>query len=111
MAEKGGENAADALRLAMLKYLEDMPEVPRTVDIVVRAFASVSALGRVLEGKRRVSDVSRFREFTTGFSNRQAFFDFVDVGPGKERADTKIRGMSSNLYSLTQCRSTYAPIN
>lgn len=95
----------------MLQYVEDMPEIPKAVDIVVRAFASVSALARVLQGGRKVSDVSQFREFTTGFSNRHAFFDFVDVGPGKERADTKIRGTPSNLHSLTQCSLLYAIIN
>ncbi|KAG7038450.1 ccch zinc finger protein [Colletotrichum scovillei] len=31
------------------------------------------------------------REFVIGFNNRGRFFDFVDVGPERERADAKIR--------------------
>ena len=33
------------------------------------------------------------REFTLGFTQGKASFDFIDVGHGKERADSKIRGM------------------
>lgn len=32
------------------------------------------------------------REFTLGFTQGKASFDFIDVGHGKERADSKIRG-------------------
>ena len=31
--------------------------------------------------------------FTHGFNQRQALFDFVEVGLGKEAADNKVRGM------------------
>ena len=32
------------------------------------------------------------REFSLGFTQGKASFDFIDVGHGKERADSKIRG-------------------
>jgi hypothetical protein len=32
------------------------------------------------------------REFTLGFTQGKASFDFIDVGRGKERADSKIKG-------------------
>lgn len=67
------------------------------MDILVKAFANVSGLGGALERDGRLKDVGQFRAFATGFSNRQAFFDIVDVGPGKERADFKIRGEYQRL--------------
>lgn len=62
------------------------------VDIMARAFANVSGLGATLERSGRLRHAEQLRTFTAGFSNRKAFFDFVDIGPGKERADMKIRG-------------------
>jgi len=62
------------------------------VDILVRAFANVGGLGAALEHDGRLKDAAQLRAFATGFSSRQAFFDFVDVGSGKERADLKVRG-------------------
>jgi hypothetical protein len=34
-----------------------------------------------------------FRDFTLGFTQGKASFDFIDVGHGKERADSKIKGL------------------
>lgn len=58
----------------------------------MKAFANVSGLGAALERGGRLKDANQLRAFATGFSSRQAFFDFVDVGAGKERADFKVRG-------------------
>jgi hypothetical protein len=71
------------------------------VDIFVRAFANLSGLGAALERDGRLKNASQVREFAAGFSSRHAFFDFVDVGPGKERADFKVRGEKRQfLYIL-----------
>lgn len=34
-----------------------------------------------------------FKDFTLGFTQALSSFDFIDVGVGKERADSKIKGM------------------
>lgn len=39
-----------------------------------------------------IENESELKEFTLGFSQAKASFDFVDVGFGKERADSKIKG-------------------
>lgn len=71
------------------------------MDILVRAFANVSGLGAALERDGRLKEASQLRAFATGFSRRQAFFDFVDIGNGKERADLKVRGKTHRfLFSL-----------
>jgi hypothetical protein len=33
------------------------------------------------------------KDFALGFTQAKASFDFIDVGYGKERADSKIKGM------------------
>lgn len=44
------------------------------------------------------------RQFTSGFTQAMASFDFIDVGSGKERADTKIKGESRSV-SLLSCHA------
>jgi hypothetical protein len=39
-----------------------------------------------------LSSESDLKDFTLGFTQAKASFDFVDVGHGKERADNKVRG-------------------
>lgn len=92
MGAKGGEDAADALLAALQAYVRKVTSEPNGMDILVRAFANVSGLGAALERNGRLKDAGQLRAFATGFSRRQAFFDFVDVGAGKERADLKVRG-------------------
>ena len=76
------------------------------LDFQVRAFANVDGLARALVRDGRLQDVSQLRAFATGFSNRLPFFDFVDVGAGKERADHKIHGRAPPTLTLyTSCHS------
>ena len=62
------------------------------MDILVKAYANLDGLGAALQRKRIIQDKDQLRAFAAGFSSRHPFFDFVDVGPGKERADVKVRG-------------------
>jgi hypothetical protein len=39
-----------------------------------------------------LSNECNLKDFSLGFTQAKASFDFVDVGHGKERADNKIRG-------------------
>ena len=54
--------------------------------------ANLSGLARAMMRDGRIEDVSVLKEFALGFTQAKASFDFVDVGYGKERADSKIRG-------------------
>ncbi|KAH0525503.1 hypothetical protein TsFJ059_007866 [Trichoderma semiorbis] len=102
--EKGGEDAADALFAALQHYKRGLTGLPDNMDILVRAFANVSGLGQALVRDRRLQDIDQLRAFATGFSNRQVFFDFVDVGTGKERADYKIRESVKFFVESPQCK-------
>ncbi len=96
--KEGGEAAADALLAALQQYMHEMTGQANGMDVLVRAFANVSGLGQALELGGRLKNATQLREFATGFSRRQAFFDFVDVGDGKERADFKVRGKTDSYF-------------
>lgn len=40
-----------------------------------------------------LDNMEDLRDFTLGFTQGKASFDFIDVGYGKERADSKIKGL------------------
>lgn len=65
------------------------------VDILVKAYANMNGLSSFLHTMGILKDKEQFRAFAAGFSCGQPLFEFVDVGPGKERADHKIRGKSA----------------
>lgn len=39
-----------------------------------------------------LDSMADLKDFTLGFTQARASFDFIDVGYGKERADSKIKG-------------------
>lgn len=39
-----------------------------------------------------IDNVNTLRDFMQGFSQAKASFNFIDIGYGKERADSKIKG-------------------
>lgn len=90
--EKGGEDAADALLVELQQFIQSLRGESYGVDVLVRAFASLGGLGAALQRDGRLRNTDELRSFASGFSNRKVFFDFVDVGLGKERADLKVRG-------------------
>lgn len=59
--------------------------------------ANVSGLGKALQREGSLHSEATLRDFTLGFTQAKAAFDFVDVGYGKERADSKIKGEHKNL--------------
>jgi hypothetical protein len=94
----GGEEAADTLLAALQPYVRSVTGEANGMDILVRAFANVNGLGAALVRDGRLEDAGQLRAFATGFSRRQVFFDFVDVGAGKERADFKVQGKMLILF-------------
>lgn len=47
-----------------------------------------------------IANENQFKQFTQGFTQAKASFDFIDVGYGKERADSKIRGRPPTPFYL-----------
>jgi len=72
-------------------YADDM-------DIMVRAYANLKGLAQACFQSGKLKHAADLGFFAVGFTKRQALFDFVDVGAGKERADYKIRGIHAPSF-------------
>ena len=79
----GAAEAAQNLKQQVRDHLKGTPLDSEDVPIVARIFANIKGLGNALR-----QDMFSFAE---NFTNSRAEFDFVNVGRGKENADSKIR--------------------
>lgn len=91
---EGGKQAADKLFTELRGYLKPLGIDLDTTDIVVRAYANFIGLAQASVKNGIMKNGASLNLFANGFTQRQALFDFVDVGAGKERVDHKIRGES-----------------
>jgi hypothetical protein len=87
---EGGKQAAAALRNIILEHYGHIAD---DIEVMVKVCANVTGLSRALVRAESLENVNVFRDFTIGFTQGKASFEFLDVGHGKERADSKIRGM------------------
>ena len=88
---EGGKQAAYALRTAILKECHSLAG---EIEVIARVVANLSGLAKAMRNDGSLDHESRLKDFTIGFSQGMASFDFIDIGFGKERADTKIKGKS-----------------
>lgn len=86
----GGKKAAYDLRRAVADKCGDLAA---EIEIVAKVYANLSGLSKAMRRDGSIDAESDLKEFTLGFTQAKASFDFVDVGHGKERADSKIKGM------------------
>ena len=77
------------MRLAIAKECGDHAD---EVEVICRAFANLSGLTKAMRRDGCLDQDADLKDFTLGFTQGLASFDFVDVGYGKERADSKIKG-------------------
>lgn len=89
---EGGKQAAYALRTAILKECHSLAG---EVEVIARVVANLSGLAKAMRLDGSLDHESRLKDFALGFSQGMASFDFIDVGYGKERTDTKIKGKST----------------
>lgn len=97
---EGGKKAAYAIRSAVAGLCSQSQERFNGIEIVCRVVANVAGLSKALCRDGSINDISIFKEFTLGFTQAKASFDFIDVGYGKERADSKIRGRLKRTQQL-----------
>ena len=91
--EIGGRDAADEVHSKIKDYAKNLKLDAENTDITVRAYADLKSLRSACVRNGKMRESSSMSLFTHGFNQRQALFDFVDVGLGKEAADNKVRGM------------------
>ena len=92
---EGGSEAAYKLYNEIRHKLEDrFPSIGQW-NIITQVYANFEDLSRKLTHVGILQDPSEIHAFARSFSVSQPLFSFIDVGRGKERADYKIKGMSS----------------
>ncbi len=89
---EGGKKAAYMLRGAIARECNDHAD---EVEVICRVCANLAGLNKAMRRDGSLEHESDFKDFTLGFTQAKASFDYVDVGYGKERADSKIKGRSS----------------
>lgn len=62
------------------------------IEVSAKIVANLRGLASALVRDSAIDNIEDLKNFTLGFTQAKASFDFVDVGYGKERADSKIRG-------------------
>ncbi|RFU81761.1 hypothetical protein TARUN_463, partial [Trichoderma arundinaceum] len=88
---EGGKKVAYALRSAVA---ERFGEEAEDLEIVAKVVANLADLGKAMQRDGCIDNPSVLKDFTLGFTQAKATFDYIDVGYGKERADSKIKGNS-----------------
>jgi hypothetical protein len=87
---EGGKKAASALRNIVLQHCSDLTD---EIEIIAKVCANITGLSKAMRRDGSLENPDDLRDFALGFTQGKASFDFVDVGHGKERADSKIKGI------------------
>ncbi|KAF2838041.1 hypothetical protein M501DRAFT_1032020 [Patellaria atrata CBS 101060] len=103
--EAGGKKAAEFIHQSIVEYMHcNLTDIPSDTKVVARVYANVKGLADVCYKTGVVNKPSLVEEFVRGFTRGNILFDFVDVGPGKGRADEKLAEIFKlHLYDF-HCR-------
>jgi hypothetical protein len=113
MGIEGGKQAANALRNAVLEHCSELTD---EIEIMAKVCANITGLSKAMRRDGSLETPDDLRDFTLGFTQGKASFDFIDVGHGKERADSKIKGKwyfkagRSKLIIQNACDGTFETI-
>ncbi|KAH9827470.1 zinc finger protein [Teratosphaeria destructans] len=104
--ENGGRRAADALNRAVKRWTAENVVDCKTLDVkvVVRVFANIKGLATVCTNGGIISSPDVLEQFARGFTRGNNLFDFVDVGYGKDRADSKVSETFKLFLTDYHCR-------
>ncbi|RMJ19481.1 hypothetical protein CDV36_000835 [Fusarium kuroshium] len=104
--EEGATNAALAIKQHVAEYVADT-DLSGDITIFARVYANVKDLAHSLRLSGIISYEDKFFKFVINFTNARAEFDFVDVGSGKENADSKIRRMLKYYHDDVRCKKIF----
>jgi hypothetical protein len=98
---EGGREAASRLRHHIIGHYGG------NTDILVHIFFNREGLGTTIKKYMGVS-LATFSAFISGFNSASPLMSMLDVGVGKEAADSKIRGMT--IFYESSIVSHYHPL-
>ncbi|OAA67271.1 Zinc finger, CCCH-type [Niveomyces insectorum RCEF 264] len=101
---EGGKRASSALYAAVAKHVAGTDPAAEDMDVVAKICANLTGLGGAMYQHGAVGSEDELRRFALGFSQSRGSFDFVDVGSGKERADSKIRESAKWHLKQVNCK-------
>jgi hypothetical protein len=96
----GGAEAGALLAQEIRSHVQHRHEGSGNWSIMVQIYTNFDGLARKLASIGILRTPGEFTTFARAFNLSQPLFSLVDVGSGKERADYKIRGLSSLLLLL-----------
>ncbi|KAI0022861.1 hypothetical protein F4780DRAFT_769528 [Xylariomycetidae sp. FL0641] len=102
----GAEKAAQSLRAAVRDHLRES-RIGEDHPIVCRVYANLNDLSKSLRLSHVIESDDSMRLFAESFTNSRADFDFVNVGKGKENADSKMRRMLSHYHKNVHCQKIF----
>ncbi|KAL8703815.1 MAG: hypothetical protein Q9201_003010 [Fulgogasparrea decipioides] len=106
--EIGGKEAAARLWHEINDYVhEKLPDIPSDCRIVTRIYANMKGLAEVCYKAGIAERAGLLEDFYRGFTGSKILFDFVDVGPGKDRADEKITELFKLHLSDFHCQHIF----
>lgn len=98
----GGAQAAHALYTDIQNYLRLLNNDSNgngDLNVMAVIFFNKQVPARVLLEADVIQRTSQFDEFIWSFTSSRSLFQAVDCGPGKERVDSKIRGMPALTFT------------
>ncbi|KAK4632234.1 hypothetical protein CLAFUW4_03515 [Fulvia fulva] len=105
LGEKGGQEAAKQLRNTVHEWAKTtLKDCPSDFKVVARIYANVNGLAETCRRAGLVSSPEIITDFVRGFTNSGDLFNFIDVGPSKDRADFKMNAEFKLHIWNYQCR-------
>ena len=97
--ESGGAQAAHALYTEVQQYLKANGESNENMEVMAIIFFNKQVPSQALLDAGIIQTSHQFNEFLWSFTSSRSLFQVVDCGPGKERADAKLRGAQAPIHS------------
>lgn len=97
--EHGGRDAATTLSEHLRNYFQiSVKDLPPDFKVIVRIYVNLKGLSEVCYRGGITENVTLLESFFKGFTGSKILYDVIDVGTGKERADSKIAGTFGHKF-------------
>ncbi|KAJ9133167.1 C-x8-C-x5-C-x3-H type zinc finger protein [Pleurostoma richardsiae] len=103
----GAVEAASRLKQAVKDYLEATALAYMDLPVLVRVYANLNGLAKALRLSNVIEHDDNMQVFAETFTNSRWELDFVNVGHGKENADSKLRKMLNHFMKNIQCKRVF----